>query len=262
MFGKMKILLFILLFSSGIAKADPWVSSLKTQIMDDYCHYYGRQGLGIQLIGLSLGGIAANTHFDKRLRNEWQTHWQGETTDSIANFFDSYTEVTQYKVSIPLYFIFMGIGAAFPQNTFAYEVGVLGNNTLRTLFVGAPQQAILTQALGAGRPIENSSWQPFKHHRAVSGHAFYGAIPLLNLAKQTQQPFLKASFYVLSTFPGLARINDDKHYFSQSFLGWWIAFAATRAVWQTNEVSKKPYSWLAQLMPIENGIYLGLETKF
>jgi hypothetical protein len=52
----------------------------------------------------------------------------------------------------------------------------------------------------------------------------------LTAAKMTDNPFLKYPLYVGSTLTGLSRINDNKHYFSQAVLGWWIAFLAVNSV--------------------------------
>jgi len=261
-FGNVRNLLTILLLTSSIARANAPLSLIGGQILCDYQHYYSATGLSQQLIGLGLAGLAANTHIDQGFQDEWQQHLRGNTTNRLSDIFDDYGEITQYKISIPIYVFLIGIEAAYPQQPLARCLGFFGNHALRTLLVGAPQQVALTHLLGGGRPqIEQSQWHLFKHQRAVSGHAFYGAIPFINLAKQTQLPLIKTSYYVLSTFPGLARINNNKHYFSQSLLGWWIAFSAANAVWKTEEVSKKPYTWSLQLRPYSDGIYLGLEAK-
>jgi hypothetical protein len=42
--------------------------------------------------------------------------------------------------------------------------------------------------------------------------------------------YQKAIFYGLSTVTGLSRINDDRHYFSQVALGWYLAYLSCAAV--------------------------------
>ena len=86
---------------------------------------------------------------------------------------------------------------------------------------------------GAGRPDEtheSSEWQPFQDNNGVSGHSFMGAIPFMSAAKMTDNLWLKGSLYAASTIPGISRINDDRHYFSQVMLGWWLAYLAESAV--------------------------------
>lgn len=232
------------------------VKSVAQQVFGDYHAYYATvPGLTQQLVGLGVAGIMANTNFDPYVEEQWQYRYRGRFTDDLSTYVDSYSEISQYKYAIPLYITSM----CFSDN----PLGTWGNHSLRTLILGAPQQAVLTHALGAGRPItQQHQWDLFKYDRAVSGHAFYGAIPLLNMAKQTPNIFLKSSLYVLSTLPGLARINSDKHYFSQSFLGWWIAFAATNAVWNADIVSKEPYKLSFQVNHLENAFFLGFNLKF
>jgi len=43
--------------------------------------------------------------------------------------------------------------------------------------------------------------------------------PFHHRRENERQPYQKAIFYGLSTFPGLGRINNDEHYFSQVALG-------------------------------------------
>ncbi len=56
------------------------------------------------------------------------------------------------------------------------------------------------------------------------------SIPFLSAAKMTDNIWLKGGLYVASNFPALSRVNDDAHYFSQAFRGWWLAYVAESAV--------------------------------
>ena len=62
-----------------------------------------------------------------------------------------------------------------------------------------------------------------------------GAVPFLSVAKMSDNPWVKGSFYTASTLPALSRINDDAHFASQAFLGWGLAVLAAEAVDQTND---------------------------
>jgi hypothetical protein len=68
----------------------------------------------------------------------------------------------------------------------------------------------------------------------VSDHAFIGAVPFITAAKMNENPYIKGALYGLSVLPGLSRINDNKHYFSQVLLGWYLAFLSCNAVEKTN----------------------------
>ena len=92
----------------------------------------------------------------------------------------------------------------------------------------------------------------------MSGHAFMGAIPFLSAAKMTEDPYLKATFYVASTLPGLSRITDDDHYPSQVLLGWWIAYLAASAVDEVN-ISRSHVSIFPMMIP--DGAGVGIEFR-
>jgi hypothetical protein len=94
----------------------------------------------------------------------------------------------------------------------------------------------LQWATGASRPKDYSGgsyWTPFNDNNGVSGHAFVGAIPFLAAADMVESPLLKGTLYVCSTFVGFSRMTDEAHYPSQVFLGWYLAWASSRAVSQT-----------------------------
>ena len=64
-------------------------------------------------------------------------------------------------------------------------------------------------------------------------NAFIGAIPFLAAADMVESPLLKGTLYVCSTFVGFSRMTDNAHYPSQIFLGWYLAWASSRAVSMT-----------------------------
>jgi membrane-associated phospholipid phosphatase len=114
-------------------------------------------------------------------------------------------------------------------------VGEWGSRSLRMFIVGAPPVYVLQLATGASRPLENrgSQWKSFNDDNGVSGHAFVGAIPFLAAADMVESPLLKGTLYVCSTFVGFSRMTTDSHYPSQVFLGWYLAWASSRAVSRT-----------------------------
>ncbi len=259
---RLKSLIPILLVTFSISKEVNASTPLGQQIECDYRHFYSYAGISHRLIGIGVGGIMANTNIDPDFRTFWQEGIRNDFTNKVSTTINDYSKVANYPVAAPLYLVTMWLSTQSFTKLPTYGVGLWANHSLRTLLVGAPEQVVLTHLLGSGRPqTDQHDWHLFKQHRAVSGHAFYGAIPLINIAKQTTQPVLKFTFYGLSVLPGLARINSDKHYLSQVWLGWWLAFSAANAVWETDVVSKKPHKLSIQMAPIENGIYLGLQAK-
>lgn len=232
----------------------PWLSQAQGlyQFKMDYIAFYSGQGMPYLISGLAICGTLANTNLDNAIQNEWQKHIRSNFTDNLSNRLQDYGKLTQWKIAIPIY-VFSACLNNGPVQLWAQQ-------SLRALALGAPQQGLFTSLLGSGRPFQQSPhWHWFRHHRAVSGHAFYGAIPLLNLAEQHPDPLVKITAYTLSVLPGLARVNLNKHYFSQALMGWWLAFSATRFVWHHNLVRKPQCTYF--FLPYSNAIYLGFTAK-
>ena len=114
--------------------------------------------------------------------------------------------------------------------------------------------------LGSGRPsdtADNSYWHPFKNDNGVSGHAFVGAVPFITAAQMSDNIWEKGFFYACSAMPGWSRINDDAHYLSQVWLGWWMAYLACEAV---NTTQKEHQSF--QIMPVVSPGMTGLSFVY
>jgi hypothetical protein len=116
-------------------------------------------------------------------------------------------------------------------------------NTIRSFVVGVPPAILLKATLGSTRPSDpspHSDWKLFHGNQDVglSGHAFAGAIPFLVAANMSESRVARYGLYLASTLVGLARINDNQHYFSQVFLGWWMANSAVNVVMHPNKGQK------------------------
>jgi len=46
---------------------------------------------------------------------------------------------------------------------------------------------------------------------------------------------------ILSILPGLSKINDNKHYFSQVALGWYLAFLSCDVIDKTDSKNKTTF---------------------
>jgi hypothetical protein len=201
------------------------------QVFEDHSNYYSRRTLRLYAMTFGLGSIAANTSIDQHFRNWYQ--------DDIGNsaFIHSFKYFGEGVIIIPSYFAATVVGGLFDERPVGHWVSEWGQRSLRTVLVGGPPMLFMQFATGGSRPGErhyNSAWRPFHDVNSVSGHSFMGAIPFLTAAQMTDRPFLKASLYAGSTMTGWSRVNDDAHYLSQIFLGWWMAYAAAIAVDQTN----------------------------
>jgi hypothetical protein len=108
-----------------------------------------------------------------------------------------------------------------------------GRANFETMAVGLPVLWTVQRALGADRPSADEptpNWRPFASDHAASGHAFIGAVPWLNAARAAGLHRWRPLLLMGSTLSGWSRLNDRKHYLSQVWLGWFIAWQATNAV--------------------------------
>jgi hypothetical protein len=116
-----------------------------------------------------------------------------------------------------------------------------GFRTARAYAVGAPALVLSQWATGGDRPDAGSShWRPFAHEHGVSGHAFVGGVPFLVAGRMFEDnPLARYTLYALSALPAWSRINDDAHYASQAFLGWFLAWESVGAVFDTEDDNRR-----------------------
>lgn len=204
---------------------------LVRQIFEDHGNYYSKRTLRLYAMTFGLASVAANTSIDQHFRNWYQ--------DDIGRnpFIHSFKYFGEGVIVIPSYVAATVVGRYFDERPAGHWLGEWGQRSLRTVLVGGPPMLLMQFVTGGSRPGEqpyNSAWHPFQDVNSVSGHSFMGAIPFLTAAHLTDRPLLKATLYAGSTMTGWSRVNDDAHYLSQIFLGWWMAYAASIAVDQTN----------------------------
>ncbi len=216
------------------------LTTLWAHIQQDYARAYDTPALthlGVWLLG---SGVLANTGLDRSFQKTWQQDVRTSFWNHTLHLPNQIGGLRQWTNMLPIYtglYILVGCQTQSEWTT----LGDWGGRSLRTVLVGAPQQAILTHALGAHRPEQNKShWTPFKGHRAISGHAFYGAVPFVNAAKIAVDWRWKVAWYTASTLPALARVNQNKHYTSQALAGWSIAFVAATVMDTPSEWSMSP----------------------
>jgi hypothetical protein len=202
------------------------VSKDLSNIKDDYENFYLRRNNLIQLgIGIGCAGLLANTSMDGDIQEFFQDNVRSDITDDLSNILKVPGDVF---ITIP---ILLGTYLIFNES----PAGKWAQKSLRALIVGAPAGLLLQRVTGASGPSEgDSKWRPFDDANGLSGHSFIGAIPFITAAKMTENPYMKGALYGLSVLPGLSRINDNKHYFSQTALGWYLAFLSCNAIQKTN----------------------------
>jgi len=233
--------------SSQNVQKSPWAGSrfprfsrAGHKIFQDYRNFYSCENLTCVTAAFGAGALMANTGFDTTMQNAWQT---GITGSQTGKFFSATKDIGDGIYLLPAAGIAAAAGMALEGMPVGDALGGWGARSLRIFLVGGPPVYVLQLATGASRPSSHGSinsespsgsdWKFFQDNNGVSGHSFMGAIPFLAAADMVENPLAKGTLYVCSTFVGFSRINDDAHYSSQAFLGWYLAWASSLAVSRT-----------------------------
>lgn len=219
----------------------PGQLSIGQTIANDYDNFYSHDRLVRLGIAFGLGGIAANTNIDMNIRNWYQDKVRNDQTNSWASAEDTnlafkakFFGEGKYMVPIAL------LAASVNLMDTDTALGSWGANTSRAYIVGLPPMWAMQWTTGAARPGEadtGSSWRPvnIQDGHGVSGHSFVGAVPFLTIAYMNpDNPYIKYPAYLASAAAGWSRINDDAHFPSQVFLGWYMAYEAVDTVFESN----------------------------
>lgn len=213
-----------------------WTRNAAIDIKRDFFTYF--QTCNLLALGTAIvaAGLLANTGADRTISRIWQEDITSSKSNSFFKFFNHIGGLSYYY--FPVYLAAVGLGAMQDCSLTGNVLYHWGYRSLRTIILTTIQQIPLAYLIGSGRPNQNqpSKWQPFKYKTGVSGHAVFGAVPFLTAAMMTDPPLFRYSLYALSTLPGLARINNNKHYFSQVLLGWSLAFLSARAVYRSDQL--------------------------
>ncbi len=209
----------------------------KSRIRSDHAGYYSARTCARLAYGLAFGSILANTSLDQDFQDWYQDDVRSEATDDLADWLNP---LGNGWIVVPT-FACLAVADVWLEGSPAASIaGELGCRVSRAYLVGAPPMVFMQYLLGATRPDAanpSSHWQLFDDCKAVSGHAFIGAVPFITAAMMTDSLVLKSGLYACSALPALARLNEDCHYFSQILLGWWMACLACQAVDQTQSES-------------------------
>jgi len=211
------------------------LAATRDNVLLDYSNYYTRRTLGEFIVILAPAAVFANSDWDADVGTWYQVHVRSQATNNASNFI---RPLGNGYYTIPFYVSAKFLGEYFDDQPGMALLGEFGDRTTRALLVGAPPFLALQYLTGGGRPSEyadESYWRPFRGSHGASGHAFMGAIPFLTMAGMTDDPLAKCFFYAWSPWTGFTRINDNVHYISQVWLGWWMAFLATEAVYKTEK---------------------------
>jgi hypothetical protein len=232
-------------------------------VKQDYRNLYSPQGLTRLLLGFSAGAAMAHTNFDRFVTDDlFRENILGASIDEWAEVLHEPKFIGDGYLTIPL---FIGLSVAEPlwdEYQWGQTVSTWGARSARTILLGGPVLLLSQTIVGGSRPHEASSgshWTPFQDNNGVSGHSFMGAIPFLTAAKMTDNRWAKVLLYTGSALPALSRINDERHYASQAFLGWYLAYVAADMVHRTDR-GERYGSWSPWVT--SEGVGVMWEKKF
>lgn len=230
--------------------------SIETVKTDFGNFYLDRANLTKLGIGFAVGAVFANTGMDRYIRDTCKDDPRSEDTDKATKLFNM-SDTTLFLVTVPVYIGTYGAGRWLHNST----MEEWARKSFRATLVGEPAVLFLATATGGDRPTEGDShWRPFQNIHGVSGHAFIAGIPFITAAKMSENPYQKAIFYGLSTVTGLSRINDDRHYFSQVALGWFLAYLRCDAVEKGNDREEERLH--VGFAPVPKGIAITFQKKY
>lgn len=217
--------------------------------INDYRNHYQPEALQDLLPPLLLAGSLANTNADQWIRDSWQEDMRNKTSDKLARVFLHVGDAAHNRISVPIYSLTMLTSTYSGEESADSALATWGARSLRANILGGPQVLVLTYALGSHRPrTGDSNWDSMNDNDGVSGHSFYGAVPLLTAARMVEHDGWRYGLYALSVMPAFSRINDDQHYTSQAIMGWSLAWLATRTVAGRHEDAEE-FSFTPLLLP-------------
>lgn len=217
----------------------------------DYRHAYQAEQLTDLFVPLAVAGSFANSNLDRSIRDRWQNDIRGETSNDIGRIFLEVGDAGQNKISLPAYTLTMLAGGYTGVESRDNAAATWAARSARANLLGGPQAWALTYALGSHRPdVGESDWNPWNDNDGVSGHAFYGAVPLLTAGHMSESPGWRYTWYTLSVLPALSRINNNQHYTSQVIMGWSVAWLTTRNIAAGSRARRQ---WQVTLLPLEDG---------
>lgn len=209
-----------------------------SNIRSDHRGYYGCGTMRDLALGLGAAAVLANTSLDQDFQDWYGREVRSSGTQDLGEFWERFGDG---RIFVPGFVGLSVVGRMHEQRPLFNLTGEYASRVSRSYLVGAPPMVFTQFCLGGSRPSETgggSQWKPFQDGNGVSGHAFVGAVPFITAARMTENPWLKGGFYFFSFLTPWSRIEDDGHYLSQAWLGWWMAYLACRAVDGTQDENR------------------------
>jgi membrane-associated phospholipid phosphatase len=181
---------------------------------------------------MTAGWVAGATgllfFLDEDIRDEVEDS-RSSTTDDVSEFFERFGNGA---ISIPALGAFYLYGY-FGENAKAERTALIA---VESFLVTGLFTTVLKTATGRHRPSTGDSSTSFDgfttdHNSFPSGHtstAFAIATVIANEYEET--PYIKPISYGIATMTGLSRMNDEKHWASDVFLGAALGYFTSKAL--------------------------------
>lgn len=186
-------------------------------------------------VAIALGGVGAMLLLDRPVQRFSQRH-RSHTTDDIAGFFRQEGEAPYYA-GISLGVLGLGIVTSNPGMRRA------GGRLVASVAVSALESAMLKRLVGRSRPNENVgsvSFHPFTSLSDSAGVETRGAMPsghttaafavATSLADDIKSPAAKVLLFTFATGTAFSRINDNRHWLSDTALGALLGITTAKVV--------------------------------
>lgn len=167
--------------------------------------------------GLVVGLTAGTAALDQRVRNAAQAH-RSRFKDHIADFGNLFGDK---KVVFPALVVSTLAGKAFGSETMER----VSWHALESTAIAGGVALILKSVIGRLRP-DASPNDPFNFHlfrmkdnAFPSGHTAISFSLATSLAGETNDRWSDVAFYSVAALTGLSRINDDRHWLSDTVTG-------------------------------------------
>ena len=187
---------------------------------------------------IKVGWITAGTGMfivpDDEINYTFQKDIRGSTTDSLADIFKPFGSTAFTLPGLAGFYIFGHV----MENEKAKRTTLIATESL---FITSLYTTVLKYAFGRARPhnadtSHDDSHLHFdgfsrKHNSFPSGHtatAFAIATVVANEYEET--PYIKPISYGLATLAGLSRINDQKHWASDVFIGAALGYLTSKTL--------------------------------
>ncbi len=180
-------------------------------------HWKGKQWL-------NFAGLAAGTTLITFVDDEFD-HWADGFRDNVSNsvleFGGRYARPEgNYGLSSAVYF-----AGLFTKNEKLRRTGVL---MVASTITGGVLQQLTVRVIGRARPLTGesaSAFDPFLFKEVKGFDSFFSGHTVLSftnayaIAKQFENPWIKAGIYTVGMIPGFTRIVISKHWLSDVLLG-------------------------------------------